>query len=83
MTGQSSSTTTDSYDAFDQLINAGGTTHSYDGLGRDAIDGTSAFTYDGLDTQPSGDGSQRFGYGPDGQLDAISSSGVSSLTFSD
>jgi RHS repeat-associated protein len=83
LTGQSTSSTTDSYDAFDQLINAGGTTHSYDGLGRDATDGSNAFTYDGLDTQPSGDGSQQFGYGSNGELDSVSAGGVASLTFSD
>lgn len=85
LTSQTTGSTTTSYgyDAFDQLITAGSTTHSYDGLGRGATSGGATFTYDGTDSQPTGDGSQTFGYGPAGQLVSVGSGGTAGLAFTD
>ncbi|WP_410595427.1 LamG-like jellyroll fold domain-containing protein [Amycolatopsis sp. lyj-23] len=74
-------TTGYTYDAFGQLGTDGTNNYSYDSLGRMLTSGTNTFSYDGTTSALTGDGTDTYGRGPDGDLSSVSRGGHSALAF--
>ncbi|MDR6594751.1 RHS repeat-associated core domain-containing protein [Saccharothrix longispora] len=72
-----------SFDAFDRLVQVGGTTYSYDGADRLVTRGSKSFAYAGFDIDPVSDGDTAYGRGAAGELLSLSSGGAKRLTLSD
>ncbi|OXM61365.1 LamG-like jellyroll fold domain-containing protein [Amycolatopsis vastitatis] len=74
-------TTSYGYDAFGQLATDGTNNYSYDSLGRMLTSGANTFSYDGTTSTLTGDGTDAYSRGPDGELVSVSRGGHAALAF--